>query len=221
VIRDEEVEQLKREVRRLRQDMDRHMGIQSGMVTQNFPHPNTGLGTSKFLTLYAPEGIFWDDGTGTLVELTEEEAPPVAGLKTASGGYFTIPAQPSSGTGVASDAAGNTYGLWTQMIAATAADIYIVGVRVNIAAATTGANSVALDIGVGAAASEVSIGEVPSPSMDPGTDSGTQGATTMLPYPIPVASGVRISCRTSQAEAASRTHVITLICINQADLVSI
>ena len=136
-------------------------------------------------------------------------------LKTASGGYFLIPAGPAAGTTVTSSTSANTYGSWTQMTASTSAAIFIVGFHIRQQISTQYCQ---LDIGTGSAASETSVGE---------TKTGAPGATTQFshtayfPAPIPVATATRIACRTADEDASARDHDITLICINQADLEAI
>ena len=142
-------------------------------------------------------------------------------MKTSGGGYFLIPTGPSSGTTVADSATANTYGSWVEMSASAPADLYIVGVRLGYANVTAAVLYTQVDIGVGAAAAEASVGEIIFAGSDTGADSGTTVPTYTLPYPIPVASGARIACRTADNVASAHNYTVTLICINQADLVSI
>lgn len=155
----------------------------------------------------------WDD--------TAKKWRPTAAsgaMKTQSSGYFTIPAMPSVGTTVTKSGTADTWGSWTAMIASTSAAIYIVGIRIR----DTAANAyVALDIGTGAGGAEASIGYTVMSGEDTGTDSGVRGQTVMLPHAIPVATATRIACRTAGSRAAADNIVVTLICVNQADLVSL
>lgn len=140
-------------------------------------------------------------------------------LKAASGGYFLIPTGPSVGTTVQSSASANTYGSWVEMSASAPADLFIVGVRLaNFGGVTS---YITLDIGTGAGGAESSVGEIPFGGMDPGTDSGLQGFTVMFPFPMPVASGTRIAARVADNVASAINASVTLICINQADVVDI
>jgi|GEM_PF-2878174 len=156
------------------------------------------------------------------VVFTVHGAAPTAsssGLKTAGGGYFLIPTGPAVGTAVASSATNNTYGSWVQMIASTGAAIYIVGVMINPPSGVA-LTYVQLDIGIGAAGAEVSVGEhyVGGP---PTSAAGWRPVSVYLPFPIPVPASTRIACRTANDGASSRSHLVTLMCINQADLVPI
>lgn len=136
-------------------------------------------------------------------------------LKTASGGYFLIPAGPTTGTTVASGTA-NAYGLWVEMDAVVSADIYVVGVLQSAEVANR--NYIQIGIGVGAFPSEVSVGEVKYGKHE--TGSGYMFQPLMFPFPVPIASGVRLSLRTADSSTAV-SWILTLICINQADLVGI
>lgn len=138
-------------------------------------------------------------------------------LKTAGGGYFLIPTGPSGGTTVQSSASANTYGSWVEMSASAPADLFIVGVRLRPTGATV--TYVTLDIGTGAGGAESSIGEVPFGGFDGGADSGLQGYTVMFPFSVPVASGTRIAARVADDVASAINASVTLICINQADVV--
>ena len=137
--------------------------------------------------------------------------------KTASGGYFLIPAGPANSTTVASSASANTYGSYVEMIASTAAAIYIVGVLIHsVATLTFALNYCQIQIGTGAAP-ETSVGE-----WKHGTEATGAVATllpTVFPFPIPVATSTRIACQVADGDATARNWEVTLICINQADLV--
>lgn len=144
---------------------------------------------------------------------------PGGAMKTASGGYFLIPAGPSVGTSLTSDGNADTYGPWTEMIASTSAAIYIVGVAIrNID--LNNATYIVLDIGTGAALSESSVGEWPF-HWTRDASAAAAGHSVTLPYAIPVATSTRITCRVADAEAATNTHSVNLICINQADITAI
>lgn len=134
--------------------------------------------------------------------------------KTASGGYFLIPAGPAESTAVTTGGTAHTYGSWTEMVASAGADLFIVAVTLQPGASPESYYQV--DIGVGASSSEVSVGEV---KMGWGVGSLTvTPAYIPLPFPIPVASGARISCR-SASKTTNNALKVTLVCINQADLV--
>lgn len=134
--------------------------------------------------------------------------------KTASGGYFLIPAGPAEGTTVTTGGTAHTYGSWTEMVASAGADLFIVAVTLQPGSAPESYYQV--DIGVGASSFEASIGEV---KLGWGTGSlSTTPAYIPLPFPIPVASGARISCR-SASKTTSNALKVTLVCINQTDLV--
>ncbi len=143
-----------------------------------------------------------------------------AGLKASGGGQFFLPTGPSAGTAVASGTT-DTYGSWVEFDAVVAAALYVVGVLVRDI--STLAAYVQVDIGVGEAASEVSVGEAAK-------FSGSSGNTEILnlthpqapisPW-IPIATGVRLAVRTADNEATNNAWPVTLICILQSDVVGI
>ena len=152
-------------------------------------------------------------------DIVDRRQDPMSGSKkTAStGNYFLIPAGPAAGTAVASSASANTYGAWVEMAASTSAAIFILGYNLTNPDQTN-ASYVQLDIGIGAGASEVSVGEVKT--QENGSSNIADGSNDdhWFTYPIPVATGTRIACRTADNEAGANAHLITLICINQSDL---
>lgn len=138
-------------------------------------------------------------------------------LKTQAPGYFQIPTGPAVGTTATSGAA-NTFGAWAQMIASTAAALYIVGVAARIV--SNAVTYVTIDIGVGAAASEVSQGMVHVKLQTDTSGDNDNWGHVILPFPIPVASGVRIACRSGDS-VGGLGCVIALTCIAQANLVAL
>ena len=135
--------------------------------------------------------------------------------KTSGGGYFLIPAGPAAGTNVPKPASAATYGAWVEMEDSAPAALFIVAVTIEDLPNSN--TYVQLDIGVGAAGSEVSVSEVKTGEHQ---SSGNNNPIT-LPFPIPVAAGARIACRTAGSTAGADTIAVSLLCINQADLVPI
>ena len=141
------------------------------------------------------------------------------GLSSSGGGQFFIPAGPTVGTSVASSGTANTYGSWVELEDVTGADLFIIGALVTTPSFS--ATYVQLDIGVGASGSESSVGEAVKLAGVAGatqTTDLTYGASPVTPW-IPVAANKRITCRTADNEATANAHPITLICINQSDVV--
>ncbi len=158
----------------------------------------------------------------------DKRVPAVsAAKKTSGGGYFLLPAGPANGKTVASSASANTYGSWVEMIASTAAAIFVLGVLVQPDQNASAVQQyVQVDIGTGAAASESSVGEIKADTYEQAsTGSGALASfavgPAMFPYPIPVAASTRIACRSADGEAKANSHLVTLICINQSDLVNL
>lgn len=136
--------------------------------------------------------------------------------KTSGGGYFLIPDGPAVGTNVVGPSAANTYGNWTQILASAAADLFIVGL--SFAFTNQNNNYYQLDIGVGGSGSESSVGEVKTGIIP---TSSSPHSPIILPFPIPVASGSRIALRVAYSGTLATTLPVTLLCINQADLVAL
>jgi hypothetical protein len=136
--------------------------------------------------------------------------------KTIGAGFYTLPTAPSSGTTVASAASVDTYGSWVEMSASVAADLVIVGYRIQ-----SGFNTayVQLDIGTGAASSETSRGEaLPLCTIDTSYSDGNQ---LLLPIPIGVSAGTRLVCRTADSHGTSLSHKVNLLVANEPDLADI
>lgn len=140
-------------------------------------------------------------------------------LKTQSGGYFMIPAGPALGT-VISDGVANTYGSWVEMIASTAAALYIVGIVWDAESSAITPNYLQIDIGTGAAGAEISVGEWRFGVTGASVTDVTGAQVCIFPFPIPVAISTRIALRAA-SDTGDTGYGYTLICINQADLVSI
>lgn len=137
-------------------------------------------------------------------------------MKTSGGGYYLIPAGPSGGQTVSSSASADTYGSWVQLRSASGNALYITGVSIYPANAN-GARYVQLDIGVGGASAEVSIGEWGG-AMSRDIQFGSTSYS--FPFPIPVAANTRIACRIADNLASALNHTVTLHVIDQSDLVS-
>lgn len=131
---------------------------------------------------------------------------------TRGGGRFIIPTAPSSGTVVADGTAG-AYGSWVEMIAATTNALFITAV--SVAASDLTGVYLVLDIGTGAAASEVSVGEVVFGLESTGTGLGHRAE--LSGFPIPVPAGTRIACRCA-TDSGTESPQVWLECIDQADL---
>jgi len=135
--------------------------------------------------------------------------------KTAGTGHFLIPTAPAAGTSCTSGAANVFTTAYVQLIASTAAALYITGIYVE-AAAVSAATYKVLQLATGAAASETIIGQY---LFAPETGSAT--TLTYRPiYPfIPVATTTRISCKTADSVGA-QANLITLECIAQSNVVN-
>jgi len=156
---------------------------------------------------------FISEGSGNWREL------PMTGSKRASGGgTFLVPTGPAAGSTLTSSASANTYGAWVEMIAAAAADLYILGYILTAFSDPTNMSYVQLDIGIGAGASEVSKGEAYTSGV---TDSTHDVAAVQSELPIiSVLAGERVAARIADAEAGANTALLTLICINKSDYVN-
>jgi hypothetical protein len=135
-------------------------------------------------------------------------------VKTAGVGHFQIPTAPAAGTSVTSGAANTYTASAIQLIASTAAALYITGVHVEAAAASA-ATYKSVQLMIGAGGSETNLGQYLVPL-------GT-GSTVALGFhpifpPIPVASGQRLSVKTADS-VGSQATLITLECIAQSNVV--
>ncbi len=133
-------------------------------------------------------------------------------FRTTGGGYFALPTGPAAGTTVATSGSANTFGAFVEFSADPGADIYIVGV---VAVGSGPGLYTRIDIATGAATSESSVGEA---HME-GTTAAGERLPAYFPFPIPVANGTRIAVRAADEDAAAQNALITLICINQADVI--
>lgn len=142
----------------------------------------------------------------------EQGAAEAAGgqMKVKNGGTYTLP-----GTGVytvTSGSSADAYGSWAQFRAASGNALYIVGVSFR---AIGQPGYAGFDIGLGAAASEVSIGEFPIPMQ---ASDSSWGVFIPLVAWIPVPASTRIAVRAYDNETATNGHQITLHVVDQADV---
>src|SRR5437879_739620 len=122
--------------------------------------------------------------------------------KTAGVGYFQIPTAPAVGTGVTSGAANVFTTTYVQMIASTAAAVYITGVTVQ-GASTAAPTYVEVQIATGGAGSESIVSIIVLPLMYfVGSSSQTLMAFAPIFPPIPVANATRIACKTADSVGA-------------------
>jgi hypothetical protein len=135
-------------------------------------------------------------------------------VKTAGVGHFAIPTAPAAGTSCTSGAANVFTTTYVQLIASTAAALYITGIFVEAAAALGGTYDV-VQLATGGAGSETIVGQY-LVNLSTGTTTAT-GYRPIFP-PIPVANATRIACKTADSVGAKAT-LITLECIAQSNVV--
>lgn len=141
------------------------------------------------------------------------------GLKAQAPGHFLIPAAPAIGVVVASSSSANTFGSYVQMIASTSAALYITGYYLFFAAGASSFKYVCLQIGVGAAASEVIVDQAVFSTATAGGASATMGCYHKVWPPIPVAAAARIAAKTATDVASAMNWSVILECVAQADLI--
>ena len=194
-------------------------GVTENLATETY----AGAGVTTHEAASDPHTGYVREADANWVDLTDlgattlhSHAAAGGSMKTSGGGYYLLPAGPAIGSAVADSATDDTYGAWVEMRAAAGNALFIVGVtiRANTAPGTTG-DYAQLDIGTGAAASEVSIGEWYFP------DIAIDSRNITLPFPIPVAATTRIAVRVADSETIINTYQVTLHVIDQADLVAI
>jgi hypothetical protein len=109
----------------------------------------------------------------------------------------------SGSTSVAADTAAHTKGAWVEIIASNAQDTSLVYVTVTGVAASTVLTSTLMDIGVGAAGSEVVVAE----NINIGSAS-VPGIAAALP--VFIASGARIAARIQSVVTGGKTATIAV-----------
>lgn len=120
-----------------------------------------------------------------------------------------------SGTGlqtygaVTATSGAGSYGSWVQVTAATAAAIYLLSVAVLETGALFG-GAFLLQIGVGAAASEVAVATIPLYHAASSPDA------YVFSLPVEIATGQRVSVRINRANA--ETTSVRLGYVNQSDV---
>lgn len=189
---------------------DGHVKVKPAILFERVASRPTGLAEGG-LWAGTDDKLYFYDGASD-IDITGGGG----GLKTSGGGYYLIPAGPAVGTNVVGPASAGTYGNWTQMLASAAADLFITGLSFEYPNQNN--NYYQWDIGVGGAGSETSVGEVKIGSIP---SSSNPHPPVILPFPIPVASGSRIAVRVAYSGTIATTVPVSLLCINQADLVSI
>ena len=139
------------------------------------------------------------------------------GLKTAGVGHFQIPTAPAVGTAVAQSASANTFGSYVQMTASTSAALYITGICITATLSAQSPNYVAVNIGTGGAGSETTVDTQVAGLPNVGTV--TTSIFIPIEPPVPVANATRIACKTASDIASAISWKITLVCINQSNVV--
>jgi hypothetical protein len=116
-----------------------------------------------------------------------------------------------TGTSVSTAASGTGYGSWVQVTASTAAEYYITGVSITPAGSgTTSANTdgpFLVDIGRGAAASEVVQATVPVGVLATNGSAFYWSGTADIIAPLRVASGQRLAARVARMSAGTTSAV--------------
>ena len=139
--------------------------------------------------------------------------PPMRGLANLpwwtllGGGGLLSGAQIDAATTVTASATTHTKGSWAQVIASTASEATALGVNIGNVSATNTDTGMLLDIGVGAAGSEVVRAENIAVGGAIVTSNGFGALTVFLP--MRVASGSRIAVR-CQSAGASRTGTVSI-----------
>lgn len=135
-------------------------------------------------------------------------------VKTAGVGHFQIPTAPAAGTSVTSGAANAYTTTAVQLIASTAAALFITGIFVEEAAVSAG-TYISVQLMIGTAGSETVIGQYLA-----GPSTGSTVTRTYRPIspPIPVAISTRIAVKTADSVGAI-ARLVSLECIAQSNVV--
>jgi hypothetical protein len=135
-------------------------------------------------------------------------------VKTAGVGHFQIPTAPSAGVSVTSGAANAYTTNAVQLIASTAAALFITGIYAE-EAAVSAATYKSVQLMIGTAGSETVIGQY---LIDPKTGSTVTRTYRPIFPPIPVANATRIAVKTADSVGALAT-LISLEVIAQTNVV--
>jgi hypothetical protein len=135
-------------------------------------------------------------------------------VKTAGVGHFQIPTAPAAGTSVTSGAANVYTTNAVQLIASTAAALYITGIYAE-EAAVSAATYKSVQLMIGAGGSETVIGQY---LISPSTGSTVTRTYRPIFPPIPVANATRIAVKTADS-AGSLATLISIECIAQSNVV--
>ena len=139
-------------------------------------------------------------------------------VKSAGVGLFTIPTAPAAGTSITGGAANAYSASYVQLIASTAAAIYITGVQVSLSS-TSKPTYMNIQLATGGAGSETIVGQI---QMGDWTTSGATGtvvsATLQFWPPIPVANATRIAAKVADS-VGSLAWLVSLQCVNQSNVV--
>ncbi len=139
--------------------------------------------------------------------------------KVQNAGYQVYPAA-ASGIDPANGGAGiGSSGAWSQIVASTAAAVYVTHISFNWEAPTTGIEA-EIDLGTGGAGAE-SVVSMVAASYEYGSAVGMYpGMVIPLPFPIAVATSTRIACRVRSSSTTLEPKNIKLIYVEQASLVA-
>lgn len=116
----------------------------------------------------------------------------------------------SSFTTVTASATPHTKGAWTQLVASTAAETAIIALTVTDIQAVATETSTLIDVATGAAGSEVAIAEniAVGGAAVPGTGVARIFLGCVLPLPIRVSAGTRLSVRIQGVVASQQCRVV-------------
>jgi hypothetical protein len=135
-------------------------------------------------------------------------------VKTAGVGHFQIPTAPAAGVSVTSGAANAYTTTAVQLIASTAAALFITGIFVEEAAVSAG-TYISVQLMIGTAGSETVIGQY---LVGPSTGSTVTRTYRPISPPIPVANATRIAAKTADSVGAI-ARLVSLECIAQSNVV--
>lgn len=143
------------------------------------------------------------------------------GEKTAGAGHFNIPAAPAAGVAVAQAASANTYSTSFVAVGTTAAAVYVTGVLVAVPATTAVPTYINVQLATGSVSGATAVGQYVMPVGPVVAQASLTAYTVYRPIipPIPVATTIQICAKTATSVASAIGHLVTLECINQANVV--
>lgn len=145
--------------------------------------------------------------------------PAPRGILAVSGaGYYSVPTLTG---GAALTPGTNAYGAYVALTAGEPRPFFIIGLQVFLATPAADVSYAQVGLGIGVAAAETQVSEFKLQAFDFVSGVGGVGyAAVMLPFPIPIAGGMRVAARAA-LQAGTTSVTVSLIVVAQGDLIAL